>query len=413
MSDFPFTTIKMAGLERKPDGTIKINGLEMDPDKLDAEKVLYNHIMQQISAMPMPTAPFVQPAAVTSTGLLLSEASEKFIEEKRALDPKSLYYKNDVPDDTNLLIRIIGDIPVADVNRGIAVNFFNTLKKLPPNLNKSPLFRGKSIDQILKIKSVPRSASTVNGVMITCSALFEWLKLYEHVKQDFFTKLRMPRKKGGRDRFDDSDLNRIFTDKIFTDHEYEYAYRYWIPLISLHSGMRMNEICQLRPQDIRDDNGILMMHVAEDNEEMSVKTESSIRRVPVHQTLIDLGFDGFLYSRRKEEWVFDGLEIAEDGRRSKKASHWMCKTFRPRVGLKIKGEDFHSFRHTVIDDLKQQLVNVHVLKAVVGHSDQLPEVAGDDITIDRYGKQYYAQALYDMVDKLNYTRVLGNVKKWC
>lgn len=222
----------------------------------------------------------------------------------------------------------------------------------------------------------------------------------------------MPRKKGGRDRFDDVDLMKIFSDKIFALHDFSYAYQYWIPLIALHSAMRMNEILQLRFQDIRLEDDVLMMHVAEESDDMSVKTAAGLRRVPVHLKLLELGFSSFISSRRKANWLFDGVTANESGRRSQNASKWFTSSFRPRVGLSAKGKDFHSFRHTVIDDLKQEQANLYVIKALVGHSDQLSVVSGDDITFDRYGKRYKAQILYDMICKLDYSRVLVNVKKW-
>jgi integrase len=176
--------------------------------------------------------------------------------------------------------------------------------------------------------------------------------------------------------------------------------------------MRMNEILQLRFQDLRIEDDVLMMHVVEDTEDMSVKTEAGLRCVPVHPKLLELGFSSYISSRKKAGWLFDGVTASESGRRSKSASNWFTASFRPRVGLDIKGKDFHSFRHTVIDDLKQEQANLYVIKALVGHSDQLSVVSGDDITFDRYGKRYKARILYDMICKLDYSRVLVNVKKW-
>jgi len=423
VSDFPFTYIKVAEAFKTEYG-VKLTGVEMDPNHPEAEERLLNALVNKLAAVelvqPAPVAVTTPtpPVAATPTqpqGMLLSTATDAFLTEKTAMEPDSLYYKYDVPDDLDLLKRVIGDVPVSGITRLDAVNFFNTLKSLPPNLNKSPLFRGKTIDQILKIKAKPRSASTINGVMTSVRALFDWLTLYNHVTQNCFIKLKMPRSKKiseERQRFDGNDLKAMFSDKVFTAHKYKHAFHYWLPLIALHSGMRMNEICQLRPKDVYYEGDILMMNVTEDNEEMSVKTEAGIRRVPVHPKLIELGFNDFRHARRKEEWLFDGLTVEEDGRRSKKASKWMTSTFRPRVGLKVKGKDFHSFRHTNIDDLKQLQVNLHVLKALVGHSRQLPEVANEDITIDRYGKDYWASTLYDMICKLDYAGSLTAVKPW-
>ena len=59
--------------------------------------------------------------------------------------------------------------------------------------------------------------------------------------------------------------------------------------------MRTNEMCQLRLSDIKKVNNIWFLHI-EDSEEIRVKTESAIRKVPVHPQLIDLGFIDSEYS---------------------------------------------------------------------------------------------------------------------
>jgi integrase len=410
---FPFTTIKVKGLEKKSDGTFRVDSIEMDPDKPEAETLLFKNFMQQLEASPLPsTSPANNPAKTTS-GMLLSVAMEKFLKEKCELNPSAKHhYETEVPDDFRLIIRILGDKRVDEINRDDAIELFGTLKQLPANLNKIARFKGKTIAEILAMKEKTRAESTINGVMVNASALYGWLTKRDHVKQDYFEGLRVTRKKGGRERLDDTDLLKIFTHPIFTEHEYKYTYQYWLPLIALHSGMRMNEICQMRPQDVIDEDGILVMHVVEDGEDMSVKTDAGIRRIPVHPKLLQLGFGDFLQSRQKEDSLFDNLPVAEDGRRSKRASRWFC-LFRPKVGLTVKGKDFHSFRHTIIDDLKQGEVNERVLKALVGHADQLSEdVQKDDITMDLYGKKYKAEILHKMVCRLDYSSVLGKIIPW-
>jgi integrase len=406
---YPFTTIKVKGLEKKPDGTFRMDSIEMDPDKPESENLMFNNLMRQLGASPTPA----NNPAKTASGMLLSVAMEKFLKEKCELNPSATHhYQTEVPDDFRLIIRILGDKPVDEINRDDAMTLFGTLKQLPANLNKIKRYRGKTITEILALKEKPRAEATINGVMVNASALYGWLMKRDHVKHDYFEGLRVPRKKGGRERLDDTDLLKIFNHPIYTEHGYQYTYQFWLPLIALHTGMRMNEICQLRPQDVITEDGILMMHVVEDGEEMSVKTDAGIRRIPVHPKLLQLGFGAFLQSRQKEDSLFDNLPVAEDGRRSKRASRWFCQ-FRPKVGLTERGKDFHSFRHTIIDDMKQGEVNERVLKALVGHADQLSEdMQKDDITMDRYGKKYKAEILHKMVCRLDYSRVLGGVKAW-
>ena len=57
-------------------------------------------------------------------------------------------------------------------------------------------------------------------------------------------------------------------------------------------------MCQLRLSDIKKVNNILFLHI-EDSEEIRVKTGSTIRKVPVHPQLIDLGFIDYTTSLKK------------------------------------------------------------------------------------------------------------------
>ena len=64
---------------------------------------------------------------------------------------------------------------------------------------------------------------------------------------------------------------------------------YWSFLIGIFSGMRTNETAQLRIEDIIKKENVWMISIDE-AEGKSVKTTSSIRKVPVHPILISLGF---------------------------------------------------------------------------------------------------------------------------
>jgi len=189
---FPFTTIKIAGLEKKPDGTFRVDSIEMDPDKPEAENLMFNNLMRQFGAAPSvnpEAAPAVahKPAKPTS-GILLSVAMEKFLKEKCELNPTAKHhYETEVPDDFRLIIRILDDKPVDEINRDNAIELFSTLKQLPANLNKVARFKGKTITEILAMKDVkPRAEATINGVMVNASALFGWLSKREYVRQDYF-----------------------------------------------------------------------------------------------------------------------------------------------------------------------------------------------------------------------------------
>lgn len=69
-------------------------------------------------------------------------------------------------------------------------------------------------------------------------------------------------------------------------------------------------------------------------------------------------------------------------------------------------KSFHSFRHTLINQLNQSDANILYVKEYVGHK------AGKDITYDLYGKAYRpAMLLEKVVSKLNYPVDLSHLKR--
>lgn len=120
-----------------------------------------------------------------------------------------------------------------------------------------------------------------------------------------------PAAKDRRRAFTVEELNAIFAAPIFTgckDDERGYATpgvnvlkraRFWAPLIALFSGMRANEIAQLRTDDIQQsERGTWFIRVTDKGLDQRVKNAASRRVVPVHSHLRGLGFLSFVEEKR-------------------------------------------------------------------------------------------------------------------
>ena len=85
------------------------------------------------------------------------------------------------------------------------------------------------------------------------------------------------------------------------------------------------------------------------------------------------------------------------------ASKWF-KKFRMECGIDSPQLVFHSFRHTLSDNLKQQLITETLIDELTGHALQ-----GE--TMGRYGKRYKSEVLYnEAVLKLDYGIILDHLK---
>ena len=93
--------------------------------------------------------------------------------------------------------------------------------------------------------------------------------------------------------------------------------------------------------------------------------------------------------------LFQELKYGE-GSYIRNVSYFFNKKYLTLLGLKTDKKNFHSIRHTVIDHLKQKLVDISFINELVGHHH-------GNIDLDRYGKGYTTDIIYNKcVKKINY-----------
>jgi hypothetical protein len=65
--------------------------------------------------------------------------------------------------------------------------------------------------------------------------------------------------------------------------------KFWLPLLGLYHGNRLEEFAQLRREDVKEQDGVPYLHIhGEDGRQ--IKNEQSARRVPIHPALEKMGF---------------------------------------------------------------------------------------------------------------------------
>ena len=143
---------------------------------------------------------------------------------------------------------------------------------------------------------------------------------------------------------------------------------YYITMIAAYSGMRINEIVQLRARDIVQHNNVLCFSVNRDDGK-STKNINSIRLVPVHSKLIELGLMEFVKQRASaNKSIF------------KVSNKDFSEIFRSQIQRKLISSDkqktFYSFRHYFIDTLVQQEVEPNIIAQIVGHEKQYKILLG-------------------------------------
>jgi integrase len=193
--------------------------------------------------------------------------------------------------------------------------------------------------------------------------------------------------KNKRKPFDLPALNAIFASPVFANGERPTQGRgeaaYWIPLLAIFSGARMEELGQLRPSDVvsmsypdpagAEQQGWFLHFVETDGDAATeLKNAASERRVPVHPELERLGFIAFAKAAKDkgQERLFPLLTPGPYGNLTHKWGQWFGTYLRNTCGVTDRRMTFHSFRHTFTDYVRRPDIPEGIQRQLVGHSSK-------------------------------------------
>ena len=323
---------------------------------------------------------------------------------------------------TDEFIEIIGNIPVISLSKDTIRTYIKIQTQLPINRRKNPKYRDLSTDEIMKIKDVkPQSRVNVNKFLTRLTTFMRFGVSQGYIKENYIDGMKIPiskteeRKK--REPFSPEDLVKILHPKTYLDWTIDFGLKtksdkpnvvkyqnpfYWSFCIGILSGMRTNEISQLLIGDIIKKENVWMFSIDE-TEGKSVKTTSSIRKVPVHPILISLGFIDYvkIIKSKGVERVFPELTKQRDGYSTKISQHYNEK-FLPSIDVwKKQVKVLYSTRHTFINRCYNKGVDRDIIKSIVGHEP--------DFTMDVYGGDPFTPTqLYQGISKVSYKNIRWN-----
>ena len=139
------------------------------------------------------------------------------------------------------------------------------------------------------------------------------------------------------------------------------------------------------------------MNLTGDSEDKSIKTHAGNRIVPLHPRLLKLGFLNYVQQIRNgdHQKLFPNLKKMVSTGYGTLISRWFDRYLK-RLGIKKKGKNFHSFRHTVVNHLTSKQVYEPFIKELIGHSH-------GTLTMDVYGGRKPLEVLLnECVVKLDY-----------
>lgn len=175
--------------------------------------------------------------------------------------------------------------------------------------------------------------------------------------------------KEARLSFEQHDLTALLDLDALETEARKHPWRYWIPLLGRYTGARLEELCQLRTDDFVEQQGILCIRIDDSSEGQNLKNASSRRMLPVHPSLIELSLLRHVETARATgaHRLFPELEPVR-GKLGHAPSKWFGR-YKAKRGIVDSKKTFHSFRHTLIDDLRDAGVQDSLIKRIVGHED--------------------------------------------
>ena len=315
-----------------------------------------------------------------SSAISLAQLSAKFISAKNEAGYPSKTI-NGYYDTHKLAISVLGDVAIDSLTHHHGRRLVSILKKLPVNRVKS--YSNLTIQQLLQLKNEPTiSHKTILKHTERISTLFNWAISQGYTDQNVFRGKLEPIRKTEKieKHFTDQEMNLILGEKLMAESlAPNKPERYWTTLISAYSGARLNEVCQLNISDIEKIDEIWAINFNADCEDKSVKTEVGNRVIPLHPKLLNLGLLDYMKQIKDQNYhkLFPNLKRMRSTGYGTMISRWFAKYLK-KLGIKKKGKNFHSFRHTVVNKLTNQKVYEPFIRELIGHSH-------GSITLDVYG----------------------------
>ncbi|WP_176525165.1 site-specific integrase [Caenispirillum bisanense] len=322
--------------------------------------------------------------------------------------------------------RIVGDKSLADYTATDVVSWVRTLEKIKKSFGKSPRDAIITVEELLKdsegkptlgVTTLEKHITHVKDFFQSANKDIRWgpmdevVSIFEDVELSDFVPGVEKRKTWSIDH-----LNKLFASPIWSgtgSRKEDLSKRYipgpdifrdaywWLPVVALWTGARLEEIAQLRKEDlVFDANGIACININDDGPRR-LKTENSRRLVPIHSNLRRLGFLDLFEQADQECQIF--TELSPTGRLKKLGDTYSghFTNYRRRCGIYEPLMDFHSLRRTFITTLRNKAkIDVMTVAALVGHDDDLPALERfrqtDDYT------DYDAADLAEAVEALDY-----------
>lgn len=284
-------------------------------------------------------------------------------------------------------LQMVGDLPVSEITNDDLLDYRDEARKLPrsmPRADRNLPFSSR-VAKHAETESPRISTATLKKRVGAIQAMLSFAFNKKWIESNAGAGTPIEGHSAGGSmkprNFEESEMEALFSSRLFlspetwrTDRKVTDSTLYWLFLLGLTTGARIEEVGQALVSDVKISGSITYIdiddYVSDEVEaSKSLKTVGSRRLIPIHDNIRMLGFDSYLEHVRKrgEVQLFPDLRAAQFGKHTKEASRTAN-----RLIDRIVSEDhrlrFHSFRHQFKDFALEAGITDRVADQLTGHA---------------------------------------------
>lgn len=338
--------------------------------------------------------------------------------------------------EARLFIDLMDDPTLGSIEVETIHEFARRLSRLPTDVYQSRRrYNVESLHELSQIaereKLQCKRATTVRGHVGRIAEVLNYAldkgMMHANPASGFKREWGVKKKKrpqDDRDRFTPDELDLIFSQQwflhgagTFTEAKGWTEWRphyFWLPLLALTTGGRLNELAQLYLDDVRqseEDSNVWYLdfnldqpdkvNADEDDEwesDKSLKTVNAFRVVPLHDAVIGAGLPEYVAALRKAGHLRLFPELKRDDVKGygKPVGSWFNeRLLGEKLGLvRNRKKTFHSLRHNFVTAVERLNFPERVMAQLAGHQ------RGHTQSATRYAKDRAADELKPIIDRL-------------
>jgi integrase len=311
-----------------------------------------------------------------------------------------------------------GDLPVRELTKDHIRTFADRLPELPAYVPRANL--DLTFDSIVFLADRNGwdrlSAATIAKHLQGLRVIVKHAVARQFIEKDPFEGFRNVQAKGKksdaakakRKPFTAPQLRHLL-DTVTSLHK-PSSDDYWVPHIAAYQGARLEEICQLDKADIQPVENVPCIRITDADDEddgdtgKKVKNKNSVRTVPIHPKLLDMGFLDFvkLANRRSNDPKLFRFEADSRGRYGGAYGKRFGRLLRDKAKIEDSKITFHSTRHSWTDAARNAGVPFEMRAALAGRESEDGEIAPALASSEGdYGEGYSKRVLLEALAKVD------------